>query len=200
MRALGVDARSRRARRAGWLSHSCADRARLAAGADRDLVELARWPGCRRRSPAVLCWLTSSVPAVGGEHDPGGPELEPVELRVLQPDRRLAAARRHPPDRRVVVVGDVERAVRAPGGVVGDRVGGERRPGALPARCGGSGSAPAPGPCRAGSAGRASRWSRPGRRGRPRGPGRRSSTSAAARRVRVYSNTREGTVSPLGFV
>ena len=77
--------------------------------------------GLPQPQPAMLCWLTRRWRRSALEHDPGSPELEPVELRVVQPHRRLAAAGRHPPDRRVDVVGDVELAAAAPGGVVGRR-------------------------------------------------------------------------------
>ena len=128
--------RSRRARRAGRSPRPV----RIAPGARRRRSRSRRaCPSCGLPSPppAELCWPTSRWRAVGGEHDPGGPEL--AARRAAGPRARPRPRRRRGGTRQITcvgVVGDVELAALAPGGVVGkrSRAGRSRRCAGVPLR------------------------------------------------------------------
>ena len=94
-----------------------AEHAGLAVRLDRKLVELAggRVPGRRHASRACVEHQRS---VVRQQDDPGRTEERSVDLRIREPDLRLAAPGRHTPDHRLLVVGDVHAAVGAPGRVV----------------------------------------------------------------------------------
>ena len=95
-----------------------AQRAGAAVGPDRQPVEVAteqvervgrRLLGDQERAAARLV------------DDAGGAELHPGQLLRPEPHARRAPGRGDPPDDVLPVVGDVERGVRPPGGVVRDR-------------------------------------------------------------------------------
>src|SRR5204862_2315018 len=55
------------------------------------------------------------------------PDLPPVEAPIGQPTPRPATARPNPPDDALEIVGDIQRPIRTPGGVVRRRLGVEQR-------------------------------------------------------------------------
>src|SRR4029079_17708536 len=84
-----------------------AKRAWPAVGADPDLVDLPRGR-VPTAEPGGALLADEQMPPVAGEDDPGGPELEAVEPRIVEPRPRHSAAAAHPPDRRGGHIGPVD--------------------------------------------------------------------------------------------